>query len=69
MKEDNFPEKLEKTKFYWELKIENYETESTRIPGHTIKRIKNLRMWRGTNYEPVGLQEIKECFANYYKNR
>ena len=69
MKEENFPEKPEKTKFYWELTIKNYETENTNIPCLAIRKTKNLRMWRGTNYEPEGLQEIKECFANYYKNR
>ena len=54
MLEDNFPEQSEKTTFYWELLIKNNKT---------------LQMWRGTNYEPEGLQELKDCFANYYKNR
>lgn len=69
MPEENFPEDMQSTNFYWELTIENYETEKTDIPCLSVKKIKNLRMWRGANYEPQKLQEIKECFANYYRNK
>lgn len=69
MQEENFPEQPEKTTFYWELLIENYDVEETDISPICIKKIKSFKMWRGTNYEPDGLQDLKECFANYYKNR
>ena len=68
MKEENFPEHEEPTTYYWELAIENYDL----IPYLTrfsIKKTKSLKMWRGSNYEPDGLQDLKDCFANYYKNR
>ena len=69
MQEENFPEQSEKTNFYRELLIENYDIEKTDIPSICTKRIKSFKMWHGTNYEPDGLQDLKECFANYYKNR
>ena len=69
MQEENFTEQSEKTTFYWELLIENYDIEKTNIPSLCTKKIKSFKMWRGANYEPYGLQGLKECFANYYKNR
>lgn len=69
MPEENFPEDMQSTNFYWELTIENYETEKTDIPCLCVRKTKSLRMWRGANYEPQKLQELKECFANYYKNK
>ena len=65
MKEENFGDITEKITFYWELAISDY----TIIPTPSYKHINKFKMWRGTNYEPIGLQEIKDCFANYFKNR
>lgn len=63
MQEANFEVEPELTIFYWELTICNYDG----FIG--IRHNKYFRMWRGANYEPQGLQEIKECFANYFKNK
>lgn len=69
MPEENFPDDFNKTTYYWELLIEDYETEKTDIPCLATKKVKNFKMYRGANYEPEGLQELKECFAGYYRNR
>ena len=54
MPEENFPEEDSKITYYWELQF---------------CWDKGFKMWRGINYDPIGLQDIKECFANYFKNK
>lgn len=54
MPEENFPDEDSKITYYWEL---------------TFRYDKGFKMWRGINYDPIGLQEVKECFANYFKNK
>lgn len=68
MQEENFQVDLEETTFYWELSIENCEVSNC-ATGIGTRHIKSLKMFRGTNYEPEGLQEIKKCFANYFSNK
>ena len=68
MQEENFEVEPESTTFYWELTISNYDVSN--YNGYIgIRHNKYFRMWRGANYEPQGLQEIKNCFVNYFKNK
>ena len=50
------------------MKEENFEVDPETTYYYWELTIGN-KMWRGANYEPQGLQEIKDCFDNYYKGR
>lgn len=68
MKEENFDVEPEKTYYYWELSISNYEV-SDFIGCIGVRHNKSLKMWRGSNCEPQGLKDLKECFNEYFKTK
>ena len=68
MKEENFDVNPETTNYYWELTISDYEVSDC-IGCVGVRHNKYFKMWRGANHDPQGLQEIKDCFSNYYKNK